>query len=67
MIKITLKRLLLDSEMTLKELSNRTGINYNALSRISTNSLNQIPIEHMNKICETLVCQPSDFIIYVKD
>lgn len=62
MIRFRLKRLLALREMTQKRLAEITGIRPPTISAICTNSIKQIPTVVMDKICEALDCQPSDWI-----
>ncbi len=67
MLEIKLKALLVDSNMTLKELSKRTGLCYVHLSRFSSGKRKMIALEDLRKICDVLYCQISDFIIFKKE
>lgn len=61
-IKLTLKVELAKKEMTQKELAKKTGIRPPTISAICTNSIKHLPIDVIGKICETLECQPGDWI-----
>lgn len=65
-IKSKLKVLLAENEMTQKQLAEKTGIRPPTISAICTNSAKHIPVDVLDKICETLNCQPGDFLIYYK-
>lgn len=61
-IKLTLKVMLARREMTQKELADAAGIRLPTISAICTNAAKHLPIEVINKICETLDCSPGDWI-----
>lgn len=67
MIKFRLKVLLATKEMTQKELAEKTGIRPPTISAIATNSLKQLPITVLDKICETLDCNVGDLIEYIPE
>ena len=64
MIKFKLKVLLAINEMTQKELAEKTGIRPPTISAIATGTVKHLPVDVLDKICEVLSCQPSDFIEY---
>ena len=64
MIKFKLKVLLALNEMTQKELAEKTGIRPPTISAIATGSVKHLPVDVLDKICEVLNCQPSDFMEY---
>lgn len=63
-VKFKLKVLLAMHDMTQKDLAEITGIRPPTISAICTNSIKQIPIGVIEKICEALDCQPCDIIEY---
>jgi putative transcriptional regulator len=66
-MKFRLKVLLAENGMTQKELSEATGIRAPTISAICLGTVKQFPIGAIEKICETLHCQPGDIMEYVPD
>ncbi len=64
MIKFKLKVLLAINEMTQKELAEKTGIRPPTISAIATGTVKHLPVDVLDRICEVLNCQPSDFMEY---
>lgn len=62
-IKIKLKVVLADREMTQKKLAEITGIRPPTISAICLGTCKHLPIEVIDKICIALDCQPGDWII----
>lgn len=62
MIKIKLKAVLADREMTQTKLSELTGVRISTISAICTGSIKELPVRVIDKICETLDCNPGDWI-----
>ena len=67
MIKFRLKVLLAMNDMNQKELAEKTGIRPPTVSAICTNTIKELPVGVLDKICTVLNCQPGDFIQYVPD
>ena len=67
MIKFKVKVMLAIREMTQKELSEKTGVRAPTISAICNNTIKQLPVEALNKMCAVLECQPADLIEYVED
>lgn len=65
MIRIRLAYLLLDREMKLKELAERTGIAVNNLSIMKTNKARAIRFSTLNLLCEALQCTVDELIEYI--
>ena len=65
MIKFRLKVLLAMNDMTQKELAEKTGIRPPTVSAICTGSIKHLPIDVLERICETLNCQPADLMEYI--
>ncbi len=63
-VKFKLKVLLAMHDMTQKDLAEKTGIRPPTISAICTNTIKQIPIGVIEKICDALDCQPCDLIEY---
>ena len=57
----------LDSNMTQKELAEKTGIRPPTVSAICTGTVKHLPIEALNRICAVLNCQPGDLMEYIPD
>ena len=66
-IKFKLKVLLAMNDMTQKRLSEITGIRPPTVSAICTGSIKELPISVIEKICETLHCQPGDIMEFWPD
>lgn len=67
MITTNIKILLIKKNMKLKELSEKTGIGYSYLSRMSNNQSKDFNKEHIAKICEVLECDVGELIGFEKD
>ncbi|NLJ30070.1 MAG: helix-turn-helix transcriptional regulator [Clostridiales bacterium] len=61
-IKLTLRRLLGQRNMTQKELAEQTGIRPPTISAICTNTAKHLPINVIDQICLALNCEPGDWI-----
>ncbi len=66
-MKFKLKVLLAMNDMTQKQLAEITGIRPPTVSAICTNTVKQIPVGVIEKICAALHCQPGDILEYVPD
>lgn len=66
-IKIKLKVLLAMNDMTQKKTSEITGIRQPTISAICNNTIKQLPIDVLDKLCAALNCQPADIMEYVPD
>lgn len=67
MIKFRLKVLLAMNDMNQKELAEKTGIRAPTISAICTNSIKEIPVGVLDKICTVLQCQPGELMEYIPD
>lgn len=67
MIVVRLDRVLADRKMTLKELSERTGISDVNLSRLKNGHIKAIRFSTLNAICTELKCQPRDILEFFYD
>ena len=67
MIKLRLKVLLAMNDINQKELAEKTGIRPPTISAICTNTIKELPIGVLDKICAALNCQPGDFIQYISE
>nr|WP_317412963.1 helix-turn-helix transcriptional regulator [uncultured Solibaculum sp.] len=66
-MKFKLKVLLAMKGMTQKKLAELTGIRPPTISAICTNSIKELPVGVIERICQALDCQPGDIMEYVKD
>mgnify|MGYP002626081019 CR=1 FL=1 len=67
MIKNNLKMILADREISINKLSEMTGLRYATLHAFVKQKVSSINCDVLDKVCETLNLQPSDFIIYIKE
>ena len=64
MIKSRLKILLTEKGLTQRKLSELTGIRPATITGIVNNSIKQIPVDSVSKICEALNCNVGDLFYY---
>lgn len=62
MIVFNLKSLLDNRRMTQTELARKGGLREATISAIMNNTIKEVSISNMEKICDTLDCAPGDFI-----
>lgn len=62
MIRIYLKELLSQKNLTQAELAQQTGIRPSTICDIYHNNIDRINLRHLEKICTVLGCQISDFM-----
>ncbi len=67
MIRIKLGHLLLDRDMKLKDLAERTGLAVNNLSILKTNKARAIRFSTLETLCNVLRCTPGELIELVPD
>lgn len=67
MIIVRLDRVLADRKLTLKELSERTGISEVNLSRLKNAHVKAVRFSTLNSLCTVLKCQPRDLLEFVYD
>lgn len=67
MIVFKLREFLNDRMITQIELSKQTGIRPPTISAICNNSLKELPISVMDRICTALQCEPGEWIEYQKN
>jgi putative transcriptional regulator len=67
MIRIRLGHLLLDRDMKLKELAERTGIAVNNLSILKTNKARAVRLSTLDVLCKVLDCTPGELLEYIPD
>ena len=65
MIRIKLGHLLLDRDMKLKDLAERTGLAVNNLSILKTNKARAIRFSALDLLCRELQCTPGELIEFV--
>lgn len=63
MIKMNLRKLLSEWQMTQAELAERTGIRPSTICDICNNTCSFLKIENIEKICTVLGCQVHELII----
>lgn len=67
MIKILLSRKLGEMRMSQKALAEATGIRPNTIGEIYNELSERISLDHLDKICEVLGCQPGELIVWEPD
>lgn len=66
-IILRLDRVMADRKMSLNELAGKVGISNVNLSKIKTGKVSAIRFSTLNRICDTLDCQPGDILEFEKD
>lgn len=66
MIKINLDRVMLEKKISSKELAEKVGITPANLSILKTGKARGIRFATLEKICQTLNCEPGDILEYDK-
>ncbi|MFJ7637917.1 helix-turn-helix domain-containing protein [Peribacillus sp. NPDC097206] len=64
MIKINLDRVMLERKISSKVLAEKVGITQANLSILKTGKARGIRFDTLEKICQTLHCQPGDILEY---
>lgn len=67
MIIVRLDRVMADRKMTLKDLSEKTGLSEVNLSKLKNAHVKAIRFSTLNAICRELKCQPRDILEFVYD
>ena len=67
MIKINLDKIMLDRQISSKELAQRVGITQANLSILKTQKAKGVRFNTLDSICKILQCQPGDIIEYVEE
>lgn len=67
MIKMRLHILLAEKRITQSELAKITKIRQPTISNYCSDKAISIKLEHINKICNALDCQPCDLFEFTKD
>ena len=63
-IILRLDRVMADRKMSLKELSEKVGVNNGHLSKNQTGKISEIVFSYLEAICRVLNCQPGDMLEY---
>jgi putative transcriptional regulator len=63
-IEVNLDLILVKKKMSLTELSNRVGVTIANLSILKQGHARAIRFSTLDKLCETLDCQPGDLLSY---
>lgn len=66
-IKINLSKILGAYRITQKELSEATGIRPATISMLYNEVIRRLEIDHLEKLCAALDCQPSEILEYIPD
>lgn len=61
------ERMLACGRMTQKELSERTGIRPGTISKLYHETTKRLEIEHLDRLCAVLKCQPGDLLEWTED
>lgn len=64
MIEIRISEMLGRRKMTQKALAEATGIRPNTISAMWHGKIKRLEIDHLDRICESLGCQPGELIEY---
>lgn len=67
MIKINLDLLLVKKNMTVTELAEKVGITQANISILKNGRAKAIRFSTLEKICQTLDCQPGDILEYIEE
>lgn len=66
-IKIKVSDMLGKYKMTQKDLSMKTGIRPATISALYHETIRRLEIDHLDKLCAALSCQPGDLLEYIPD
>ena len=67
MIKINLDLLLVKKNMTVTELAEKVGITQANISILKNGRAKAIRFSTLEKICQTIDCQPGDILEYIQE
>ena len=67
MIRVRLDYMLLERQMKLKDLAEKTGLAVNNLSVLKTSKARAVRFSTLEAICKALDCTPGDLLEYVED
>ena len=63
-IVVNLDKILVEKKMSSKDLAQHVGITEQNISLLKTGRVRGIRFTTLEKICETLMCQPGDILAY---
>ncbi|NMA12499.1 MAG: helix-turn-helix transcriptional regulator [Chloroflexi bacterium] len=66
-INVTLDVMLAKRKTSVTQLSEQVGITMSNISILKNGKAKAIKLETLNRICETLNCQPGDLLEYIPD
>ena len=66
-IKVNLDMVMLKTNISLKDLSNKINITKSNLSILKTGKAKAIRFSTLNDLCRVLNCQPGDILEYIDD
>jgi putative transcriptional regulator len=64
MIKVNLRHILLDRNMSMRELSRQMGLHYTTVYRLGNKETGSVNYRVLNDICEFLNVQPGDILTW---
>lgn len=67
MINVRIAELMGRHRLTKKALSETTGIRPNTISALWHGTIKRLEMDHLDKLCAALDCQPGDLFEYVKE
>lgn len=67
MINFKIAELMGKHRLTQKALSEKTGIRPNTISAFWHGTAKRMEVEHIDKLCAVLKCQPGDLMEYVSE
>lgn len=67
MINIRIAEIMGRKRFTQKAVADMTGIRPNTISALWHGDAKRLDIEHLNKLCEVLECQPGDIFEYIRE
>ena len=67
MINFKIAELMGRYRLTKKAVSEKTGIRPNTVSALWHGTAKRIEVDHVDKLCSTLKCQPGDLMEYVSE
>lgn len=67
MIEFRIAELMGRHKLTKKALSDKTGIRPNTIAALWKGEAKRLEIEHIDKLCSALNCQPGDLLEYMPE
>lgn len=67
MINIRIAEIMGRRKLTKKAVSDSTGIRPNTVSALWHGTTKRLEIEHLDKLCQVLECQPGELLEYIPD